>query len=105
MDYTAETIHNHRNALRVFDEDGHLNFPPYIQHTKLRRWIESMVALCQPDDVHFCDGSQEEYDALCQNLVEQGTFIRLNDKLRPNSFLARSDQTDVARMEDRTFIC
>ncbi len=82
-----------------------MNFPGYIQHAKARQWIEDMVALCKPDQVHFCDGSQEEYDTLCEELVESGTFIRLNPDLRPNSFLARSDPSDVARMEDRTFIC
>src|SRR5690349_4788998 len=102
MDFTAAPAHY---ASAQLDEAGRVQFPPCIQHEKLRRWIEAMVALCKPDAVHFCDGSQEEYDALCQHLVEQGTFIRLNDELRPNSFLARSDPTDVARMEDRTFIC
>jgi phosphoenolpyruvate carboxykinase (GTP) len=79
--------------------------PGYIKHRRLIGWIADMVALCKPDSVHWCDGSQEEYDQLCNLLVEKGTFIRLNDKLRPNSFLARSDPSDVARMEDRTFIC
>lgn len=79
--------------------------PDYVKHRKLRQWVEEMIALCKPDKVHWCDGSQAEYDQLCQELVETGTFIRLNDKLRPNSFLARSDPSDVARMEDRTFIC
>ncbi|MDX1995072.1 MAG: phosphoenolpyruvate carboxykinase (GTP) [bacterium] len=82
-----------------------MDFPAYIKHKKLMNWIEDMVALCKPDSVYFCDGSQEEYDQLCQELVDNGTFIRLNEQLRPNSFLARSDPTDVARMEDRTFIC
>jgi phosphoenolpyruvate carboxykinase (GTP) len=82
-----------------------IEFPAYIKHDKIRRWIEEMVALCKPDSVYFCDGSQEEYDRLCELLVDNGTFIRLNQQLRPNSFLARSDPTDVARMEDRTFIC
>ncbi|MCC7451228.1 MAG: phosphoenolpyruvate carboxykinase (GTP) [Anaerolineae bacterium] len=82
-----------------------MEFPSYVKHKKLRNWIEDMVALCKPDQVHWCDGSQEEYDQLCNLLVEKGTFTRLNDKLRPNSFLARSDPNDVARMEDRTFIC
>lgn len=82
-----------------------VKFPDDIRHTALREWITDMVALCKPDAVHFCDGSQAEYDRLCQTLVEAGTFTKLNEQLRPGSFLARSDQTDVARMEDRTFIC
>jgi phosphoenolpyruvate carboxykinase (GTP) len=82
-----------------------MDFPNYVQHRQVRRWVEEMVALCKPDAVHWCDGSQEEYDTLCERLVEKGTFLRLNPELRPNSFLCRSDPTDVARMEDRTFIC
>lgn len=72
---------------------------------KIRGWIEKMAALCQPDKIHFCDGSKEEYQLLCQQMVEQGTLIPLNSTLRPNSFLARSDPEDVARVEENTYIC
>ncbi|MBL8619310.1 MAG: phosphoenolpyruvate carboxykinase (GTP) [Deltaproteobacteria bacterium] len=79
--------------------------PGTTTHARLLAWIDELVALCQPDRVHLCDGSADEAAALADLLVAQGTLIRLNPALRPNSFLARSDVRDVARVEDRTFIC
>jgi phosphoenolpyruvate carboxykinase (GTP) len=74
-------------------------------HARLLRWVDAAVALCEPEDVHWCDGTADEYDRLCRLLVEFGTFERLADAKRPNSYLALSDPGDVARVEDRTFIC
>ncbi|MCX7871726.1 MAG: phosphoenolpyruvate carboxykinase (GTP) [Verrucomicrobiae bacterium] len=75
------------------------------QNKKLIQWVNEMANLCQPANVHWCDGSDAEYNSLCELMVKGGTFTRLNDKLFPNSYLARSHPSDVARVEDRTFIC
>jgi phosphoenolpyruvate carboxykinase (GTP) len=76
-----------------------------IHHQELLTWAQQMADLCQPDSIQWCDGSKKEYDTLCELLVSKGTFIRLDPKKRPNSFACFSDPSDVARVEDRTYIC
>jgi len=78
---------------------------PKTPNTALLTWVKQIAELTQAASIYWCDGTQAEYDRLCQELVESGTFLKLNEKLRPGSFLARSDAGDVARVEDRTFIC
>lgn len=82
-----------------------LDFKGWSRHTQLIAWIKEMVDLCLPEKVHLCDGSKEEYDRMCQLLVNQGVFVPLNTRKRPGSFWCASDPADVARVEERTFIC
>ncbi|GIW21734.1 MAG: phosphoenolpyruvate carboxykinase [GTP] [Candidatus Sericytochromatia bacterium] len=88
----------------MFNEEN-LNIPEYVKNKKLINWVKEIANLCNPKEVYWCNGSQEEYTKLCNQMVESGTFKRLNPEKRPNSFLALSDPSDVARVEERTFIC
>jgi phosphoenolpyruvate carboxykinase (GTP) len=90
---------------RPLMEGTALNVPASVRHVRLIEWVAEMAALTQARDVHWCDGSTAEYDRLCAQLVAAGTFKKLNATLRPNSYLACSSPSDVARVEDRTFIC
>ncbi len=86
-------------------EGVRLNTPGYVTHAKLVAWVAEMAALTEASEVYWCNGSAQEYQRLTELLVANGTLMKLNPELRPKSFLARSDPDDVARVEDRTFIC
>jgi GTP-dependent phosphoenolpyruvate carboxykinase len=86
-------------------EAPRLNVPAYLKHQRLVAWVADVAALTEAADVHWCDGSQAEYERLCDLLVANGTMKKLNPELRPDSFLAISDPSDVARVEERTYIC
>ena len=88
-----------------FSRPSTMKTPLPTSHLILKKWVDEMTALCTPEAVEWCDGSQEEWDRLTSLMVANGTFTRLNPQKRPNSFLARSTQSDVARVEERTFIC
>ena len=79
--------------------------PEFVKNARLREWVAEIAGLTQPESIHWCDGSQSEYEDLCSSLVSAGTFRKLNPAIRPGSYLALSDTSDVARVEDRTFIC
>src|SRR5690349_15157552 len=102
------TVHDHRTSeVRESDEMrlGRDPAGPLSKNVHLLKWVEKMARLTQPAAIHWVDGSQREYDAICAQTVQAGSFIKLNEERWPGCYYARSDARDVARVEDRTFIC
>ena len=91
--------------VRELESPSGLVAPSWVKNRRLIAWVSEIVALAKPSAIRWCDGSQEENDLLCAQMVASGTMKALNPAKRPNSFLAHSDPSDVARVEDRTFIC
>src|SRR5487761_1648300 len=90
---------------RPGERDAEKDPMPPTNHKELINWVDQFAQLTKPDQVYWCNGTAEEYDELCQLLVTNGTFTKLSEAKRPNSYWAHSDPADVARVEDRTFIC